>query len=128
MISKTHKPHGRQLNAEVCGCKTAIFRLLSFLLRWYPVFLRSTNLEIHVDRLYVFLICYQIVSFGTLQSFTVCILGDFPSFLSALASNNAFIMKLVKMWSGGTPHVVVGTLKISLDRLIAPQVERKSNE
>ena len=25
------------------------------------------------------------------------------------------IIKLVKMWSGGTPHVVVGTLKISLD-------------
>ena len=24
---------------------------------------------------------------------------------------------LVKMWPGGTPHVVVGTLKISLDRL-----------
>jgi len=35
----------------------------------------------------------------------------------ALASNNAFIIKLVKMWPGGTPHVVVGTLKISLDRL-----------
>ena len=29
------------------------------------------------------------------------------------------------MWPGGTPHVVVGTLKISLDRLITPQVERK---
>ena len=49
--------------------------------------------------------------------FTIRILGDFPSFLSALASNNAFIIKLVKMWSGGTPHVVVGTLKISLDQL-----------
>ena len=31
--------------------------------------------------------------------------------------NNQFIIKLVKMWPGGTPHVVVGTLKISLDRL-----------
>jgi len=34
MISKTHisaqKPHGRQLNAKVCGCESAIFRLLSF--------------------------------------------------------------------------------------------------
>ena len=28
-----------------------------------------------------------------------------------------FIIKLVKMWPVGTPHVVVGTLKISLDRL-----------
>ena len=51
------------------------------------------------------------------QSFTVRILGDFPHFLSALPSNNQFIIKLVKMWLGGTPHVVVGTLKISLDRL-----------
>ena len=37
MISKTHisaqKPRGRQLNAKVCGCESAIFRLLSFLLR-----------------------------------------------------------------------------------------------
>ena len=58
----------------------------------YPVFLRSTNLEIHADRLFVFLFCEQIVSFGrSLQSFTVRILGDFPGFLSALASNNAFI-------------------------------------
>ena len=33
VISKTHisgqKPHGRQLNAKVCGSKSAIFRLLS---------------------------------------------------------------------------------------------------
>ena len=35
-------------------------------------------------------------------------IGDFPHFLSALASNNAFIIKLVKMWPGGTLHVVVG--------------------
>ena len=44
-------------------------------------------------------------------------IGDFPHFLLALASNNQFIIKLVKMWPGGTPHVVVRTLKISLDRL-----------
>ena len=55
------------------------------------------------------------VSFGGHQSFTVRILGDFPHFLSVLPSNNQFIIKLVKMWPGGTPHVVVGTLKISLD-------------
>ena len=47
------------------------------------------------------------MSFGNLQPFTVRILGDFPSFLSALASNNAFIIKLVKMWLGGAPRVVV---------------------
>jgi len=55
-----------------------------------PVFLRSTNLEIHADRLFVYL---------------VRILGDFPFFLSASASNNAFI---VKMWLGGAPHVASG--------------------
>ena len=63
------------------------------------------------------LICKQIITFGGHESFTVRILGDFPHILSALPSNNQFIIKLVKMWPGGTPHVVVGTLKISLDRL-----------
>ena len=29
------------------------------------------------------------------------------------------------MWPGGTPHVVVEALKVSLDRLNTPQVERK---
>ena len=52
-------------------------------------------------------------SFEGHQSFTVRILGDFPHFLSGLPSNNQFTIKLVKMWPGGTPHVVVGTLKIS---------------
>ena len=42
--------------------------------------------------------------------FTVCIL-DFPSFLLASAFNNAFVVKLVKMWLGGAPHVVVRTLR-----------------
>ena len=41
-------------------------------------------------------------------------IGNFPGFLSALASNNAFIIKLVMMW---TSRTLVGTLKISLDRL-----------
>ena len=44
-------------------------------------------------------------------AFTVRILRDFHQFLLALQ----FTIKLVKMWPGGTPHVVVGTLKISLD-------------
>ena len=29
------------------------------------------------------------------------------------------------MWSGGTPHVVVGTLKISLDRLKNKKQKKK---
>ena len=37
VISKTHisgqKPRGRQLNVKVCGSKSAIFVILSFLLR-----------------------------------------------------------------------------------------------
>ena len=32
-------------------------------------------------------------------------------FLSALASNNQFIIKLVKMWPGGTPHVAEDKLR-----------------
>ena len=76
-----------------------------------PEFSRSTNLESKLIEFFVF------VNFWELQPFTVCKTGDFPHFLLALASNNAFIIKLVKMWPGGTPHVVVGTLKISLDRL-----------
>ena len=35
---------------------------------------------------------WSIVSFWNLRLCTVCILGDFPGFLSALASNNVFIM------------------------------------
>ena len=49
------------------------------------------------------------------QGGTVRKIGEFHSCLSALTSNNQFIIKLVKMWPGRTPHVVVGTLKISLD-------------
>ena len=64
--------------------------------------------------------------FGSLHPFTVRKIGDFPHFLSALASNNQFIIKLVKMWPGGTPHVVVGTLKISFDRLKKKKIPRRS--
>ena len=52
----------------------------------------------------------------------------FPHFLSALASNNAFIIKLVKMWPGGTLDVVVGTLKISLDRLKKKKKKEKTQK
>ena len=57
----------------------------------------------------------KILAKSPFEPFTVRKIGDFPRFLSALASNNLFIIKLVKMWPGGTLHVVVGTLKISLD-------------
>ena len=66
--------------------------------------------------------------FGSLQPFTVRKIGDFPHFLSALTSNNQFIIKLVKMWPGGTPHVVVGTLKISLDRLKKKKKRKKKKK
>ena len=39
---------------------------------------------------------------------------DFYSFLSALTSNNAFIIKLAEMCLGGTPDVAVEILKIRL--------------
>ena len=100
-------------------------RNITLMVAQYPGFLWLTNLEIHAGRLFAFLICKQIVSFGGHESFTVRILGVFPHFLSALPSNNQFIIKLVKMWPGGTPHVVVGTLKISLDRLITVPSEKK---
>ena len=51
-----------------------------------PVFLRSTNLEIHSDILNL-LANSQSENF---QLFTVCIHGDLPSFLSALVSNNVY--------------------------------------
>ena len=77
-------------------------------LRWNST-LRLINLEIYADRLFAFLICHKL--------FTLLILGDFPHFLSALPFNNQFIIQLVKIWPGRAPHVVVGTLKITLDRL-----------
>ena len=66
------------------------------------------------------------VRFGSLEPFTVRKIGDFPHFLSALASNNAFIIKLVKMWPGGTLHVVVRTLKISLNRLLKKKKQERN--
>ena len=71
-------------------------------------------MESKLIKLFVFVNFEQAVRYGSLELFTVHKIGDF---LSALASNNAFIIELVKMWPGGTLHVAVGTLKISLDRL-----------
>ena len=67
-----------------------------------PVFSRLTNLESKLIEFFVFVNFERTVSFGSLQLFTVRKIGDFPHFLLALASNNAFIIKLVKMWTGGT--------------------------
>ena len=86
------------------------------------MFSRSTNLESKQIEFFVF------VTFSTQSVLGVFIRSlsvDFPHFLSALTSNNQFIIKLVKMWPGGTPHVVVGTLKMSLDRL---KKKRKKKE
>ena len=64
-------------------------------LRWQV----TTN---HADRILCLgkLLAYS--PFGSLEPFTVCKIGDFPYFLSALTSNKQFIIKLVKMWPGGT--------------------------
>ena len=74
-----------------------------------PVTFKVDKPGIQADRLLC--LVKRLASFGSLQPFTARKIGDFPHFLSALASNNQFIIKLVKMWPGGTPHVVVGTLK-----------------
>ena len=59
--------------------------------------------------------CQHLLLYLRLTPFTNCVMGGSqnanvkmsnPHFLSALASNNQFIIKLVKMWPGGTPHVV----------------------
>ena len=55
--------------------------------------------------------------------FSTIYLGYFPNSLSLLASNNVFIIKLVKMWLGGTLDMVVGTLKISLDQFFLVKKE-----
>ena len=72
------------------------------------MFSRSIKLESKLIEFFVFVNFKRTVSFGNLHPFTVRKIGDFPHFLLALASNNQFIIKLVKMWPGGTPHVVVG--------------------
>ena len=98
------------------------------ILRWQRTLLlsRSTNLESKLIDFFVLLKFQRTVSFGSLQPFTVRKIGDFPHFLSALASNNQFIIKLVKMWSGGTPHVVVGTCSVSsCEQCVMPACESK---
>ena len=91
----------------------------SFALRWHATWVFKVNKPgIQADKTLGFGKNFSKQSvFGSLEPFTVRKIGDFPHFLPALASNNPFIIKLVKMWPGGTLHVVVGTLKISLDRL-----------
>ena len=81
----------------------------------HPGFSRSTNLESKLINFFVFLANSL---FWKSSTFTVPEIGDFPSFLSALESNDAFI---IKMWPGRIPDVVVGTLKVSLDQLFFSQ-------
>ena len=59
-----------------------------------PVFSRSTNLESKLIDFSVFL------NESRLEPFTVRKIGDFPRFLSALASNNAFIAERIsaRLW------------------------------
>ena len=61
---------------------------------------RQLNTKLIV--LFVFVKFLHTIRFGSLQPFTVRKIGDFPHFPSALASNNQFIIKLFKMWPGGT--------------------------
>ena len=74
-------------------------------------------MESKLIEFFIFVKVYHTVHFGSLKPFTVHKIGDFPHFLLALASNIQLIIKLVNMWPGSTLHVVVGTLKISLDQL-----------
>ena len=78
-----------------------------------PVFPRLTKLDSKLIDFSTFSQFWESSTF-----FTVCKIGDFPSFLSALTFNNVFIIKLVKMWPGKTPDVVVRTLQISLGWLL----------
>ena len=106
--------HVSSINGEAkkqANLRSKIQQNESFKVVHNPVFLRSTNLDPMLRHLNL------VVSFGNRQPFTVHILGDFPSFLLALAFNNAFIITLVKIWLRGAPHVV-RTLKLSLDRHI----------
>ena len=93
---------------------------LQFKVAHSSVFSRSTNLESKLIEFFVFVNFSNTVCFGSLKPFTVRKIGHF---VSALASNNQFKIKLVKMWPGETLHVVVRTLKISLD-----QLKKKNNK
>ena len=69
-----------------------------------PVFPRLANLESKLIDIFAFINFYKL-------SLSI----KLPSFLLGLASDNAFI---IKMWPGGTPDVVVGSLRICLDQLL----------
>ena len=73
----------------------------------YPVFSRSTNLESKLIEFFVFANFSRTVRFGSLQSFAVRKIGDFPHFLPTLASNNAFIGA-----SMSEPHISVTALRM----------------
>ena len=84
--------------------------------RWlcqYLYQLKISKLESKLEYFFSRINCFQIDNFGIVQNFTIHIIGDFTSFLSALASNNAF---LIKMGPSGTLDVMVRTFKLNLDR------------
>ena len=83
-----------------------------------PCIFKVDKPGIQADRLLCLLKLLRTVSFRSLHPFIVHEIGNFLYFLLALASNNAFIIKFVKMWPGRTPHMVVRTLKINLSRLL----------
>ena len=61
---------------------------------------------------------FQIGNYGGVQNFGVRkinIIGDSPIFLSASASNNAFI---IKVWPGRAIDVVARTFEIGFDQII----------
>ena len=109
--------HGQQSGDKITEAVPTQFKVVR-----NPVVSRLTNLEPKLIDFFVLWNVQHTVRFGSLEPFTVCKIGDFPHFLSALASNNQFMIKLVKMQSGRTPHVVVETLKISLDQLPVDKV------
>ena len=78
----------------------------------HPGFSRSTNLESKLIDFFAFL---SFLANSQFWESSVRTIGNFPGFLSALASNNAFTIKLVKMW---TSRTLVGTLAGSLPYVI----------
>ena len=68
----------------------------------------KTNRESRLIEFFVFVNFQRTVRFGSLQSFTVRKIGDFPFSCQHWHP----IIRSVKMWPGGAPNVVVGTLKI----------------
>ena len=68
------------------------------------------QLKVNESKLEYFFDSINWLQIGSVQNFSVHIIGEFSSFLSLVASNNAFLIKFVDKLPGGTLNVVVGTL------------------